>query len=97
MAKRAATTGEPRALRRGLPRVARDRSQSGTTFDEIDERTFRRYARELTARDLSPGTIRTYYTQVSAYIGWCVREGLLEANYAQRNVAKESLPENDGR
>ncbi|ELY37796.1 tyrosine-type recombinase/integrase [Natronorubrum tibetense] len=72
-------------------------SQSGTTFDEIDVRTFRRYARELTTRDLTPGTIRTYYAQVSAYIGWCVREGLLEVNYAQRNVAKEPLPENNGR
>ncbi|ADB63166.1 hypothetical protein Htur_4353 (plasmid) [Haloterrigena turkmenica DSM 5511] len=72
-------------------------SRSGTTFDDIDERTFRRYARDLTARDLAPGTIRTYYAQVSAYIGWCVREGLLEANYAQRNVAKEPLPANDGR
>ncbi|ELY50430.1 tyrosine-type recombinase/integrase [Natronolimnohabitans innermongolicus] len=72
-------------------------SRSGATFDAIDERTFRRYARELASRDLAPGTIRTYYAQVSAYIGWCVREGLLEANYAQRNVAKEPLPENDGR
>ena len=71
--------------------------QSGTTFGELDERTFRRYARELATRDLTPGTVRTYYAQVSAYIGWCVREGLLEANYAQRNVAKEPLPENDGR
>ena len=71
--------------------------QSGTTFADLDERTFRRYARELATRDLTPGTVRTYYAQVSAYIGWCVREGLLEANYAQRNVAKEPLPENDGR
>ena len=72
-------------------------SHSGGTFDELDERTFRRYARELTSRDLAPGTVQTYYAHVSAYIGWCVREGLLEANYAQRNVAKEPLPENDGR
>ncbi|MDF9747790.1 tyrosine-type recombinase/integrase [Natrinema salsiterrestre] len=72
-------------------------SQSGETFDDLDERTFRRYARELTGRDLAPGTVQTYYAQVSAYVGWCVREGLLEANYAQRNVAKEPLPENDGR
>ncbi|OLZ39353.1 hypothetical protein A6E15_18405 [Natrinema saccharevitans] len=67
------------------------------TFDDLTERTFRRYARELTSRDLASGTIRTYYAQVSAYIGWCVREGLLEANYAQRNVATEPLPETDGR
>ncbi|MFC4540369.1 tyrosine-type recombinase/integrase [Halosolutus amylolyticus] len=70
---------------------------SDGTFDEVNERTFRRYARDLTGRELKPGTIRTYYANVSAYIGWCVREGLLEANYAQRNVAKEPLPENDGR
>ncbi|PCR88722.1 tyrosine-type recombinase/integrase [Natrinema ejinorense] len=70
---------------------------SDGTFDDVDERAFRRYARELTGRELAPGTIRTYYAQVSAYVGWCVREGLLEANYAQRNVAKEPLPENDGR
>ncbi|UHQ98776.1 site-specific integrase (plasmid) [Natrinema zhouii] len=67
------------------------------TFDELTERTFRRYARELTGRELAPGTVQTYYAHVSAYIGWCVREGLLEANYAQRNVAKEPLPETDGR
>ncbi|SER39656.1 tyrosine-type recombinase/integrase [Natrinema salaciae] len=71
--------------------------QSGETFDELDARTFRRYARDLTERELTPGTVQTYYAQVSAYVGWCVREGLLEANYAQRNVAKEPLPETDGR
>ncbi|MDQ2051788.1 hypothetical protein RBH26_15020 [Natronolimnohabitans sp. A-GB9] len=67
------------------------------TFADLDERTFRRYARELTSRELAPGTVNTYYANVSAYIGWCVREGLLEANYAQRNVATEPLPETDGR
>jgi len=70
---------------------------STVTFSELDERTLRRYARELTSRDLAPGTVRTYYAHVSAYIGWCVREGHLEANYAQRNVATEPLPETDGR
>ncbi|WP_408960709.1 tyrosine-type recombinase/integrase [Natrinema sp. 74] len=72
-------------------------ARSDGTFGELDERTFRRYARELTNRDLTAGTVLTYYAHVSAYIGWCVREGLLEANYAQRNVAKEPLPDNDGR
>ncbi|QCW05182.1 phage integrase SAM-like domain-containing protein [Natrinema pallidum] len=70
---------------------------SDVTFEELDERTFRRYARALAGRNLAPGTVRTYYAHVSAYIGWCVREGLLEANYAQRNVATEPLPETDGR
>lgn len=68
-----------------------------TTLADLDERVFRRYARELTTRDLSRGTMRTYYAQVSAYFGWCVREGLLETNYAQYNDAKEPLPETDGR
>ena len=74
-----------------------EQNDSDGTFGSLEERTFRRYARTLTARDLAPGTVRTYYAHVSAYIGWCVREGLLEANYAQRNVAKEPLPDNDGR
>ncbi|MFA9504430.1 tyrosine-type recombinase/integrase [Natrinema sp. H-ect1] len=76
--------------------LAADPDSNGT-FDDLDERTFRRYARELTSRDLASGTVQTYYAQVSAYVGWCVREGLLEANYAQRNVATEPLPETDGR
>ncbi|WP_254533984.1 tyrosine-type recombinase/integrase [Natrinema gelatinilyticum] len=71
--------------------------RSDGAFDDLDERTFRQYARELTNRDLAAGTVLTYYANVSAYVGWCVREGLLEANYAQRNVAKEPLPDNDGR
>ena len=33
-------------------------SRSDGTFDELDERTFRRYARELAGRDLEPGTVR---------------------------------------
>ena len=81
---------------------------SDDTFDDLDARTLRRYARDLSThtasgdnpvqrKDLAPGTVLTYYAQVSAYIGWCVREGLLEANVAQRNVAKEPLPDNDGR
>jgi len=74
-----------------------DDGGSTVTFSELDERTFRRYARELTGRDLAPGTVRTYYAHVSAYIGWCVREGVLETNYAQQSVATEPLPENDGR
>ncbi|MFC6723852.1 hypothetical protein ACFQE1_05565, partial [Halobium palmae] len=100
--------------RRNCERVVReflawlDRDTPDATFDALDARTFRRYARDLATRDtesddplrakeLSPGTVLTYYAQVSAYVGWCVREGHLEQNLAQRHVAKEPLPENDGR
>ncbi|MFC4357913.1 tyrosine-type recombinase/integrase [Halobium salinum] len=95
-----------RVVREFLDWLARDTPEA--TFDALDARTFRRYARDLTGHDpeageplrrkeLAPGTVLTYYAQVSAYVGWCVREGLLGENLAQRHVAKEPLPESDGR
>ncbi|SFL55675.1 Site-specific recombinase XerD [Halogranum rubrum] len=100
--------------RRNCERVVReflewlDRRGEATTFADLDPRTFRRFARDLTThdptaeeplcrRELTAGTVRTYYAQVSAYIGWCVREGYLDRNPAQQNVAKEPLPDDDGR
>ncbi|SDN19769.1 hypothetical protein SAMN04487949_3632 [Halogranum gelatinilyticum] len=78
------------------------------TFADLDARTMRRFARALAthdpasedplvAREFAAGTVLTYYAQVSAYLGWCVREGYLERNPAQQNLAKEPLPDNDGR
>ncbi len=67
------------------------------TFEEIDVQIFRAYSRDMATRDLAPGTVRTYYSHVAAYFGWCVREGLLASNYANRSVAKEPLPESDER
>jgi integrase len=86
----------------------RDADGPDPTFDALDARTFRRYARDLATHDpnaaeplrrkeLAAGTVRTYYAQVSAYVGWCVREGHLESNRAQRHVATEPLPDDDGR
>lgn len=83
--------------------VGRDES-----FAALDARTLRRFARALAThdpdsadpvqrRDLAAGTVLTYYAQVSAYLGWCVREGYLERNPAQATVAKEPLPDSDGR
>ena len=100
--------------RRNCERVVRDflgwldHTTGETTFDDLDARTFRRYARALATydpesddplsqRELAAGTVLTYYAQVSAYVGWCVREGYLARNPAQQNVAKEPLPDNDGR
>lgn len=79
-----------------------------TTFADLDARTLRRFARALAThdsgsddplvvREFAAGTVLTYYAQVSAYLGWCVREGYLERNPAQQNLAKEPLPDTDGR
>ena len=68
------------------------------TFEDLDERVFREYARHLTGdRGLKQNTVQTYYRYISAWCGWCVNEGYLEAHYAQRASAMAPLPEDDGR
>ena len=68
------------------------------TFADLDERVFREYARHLSGdRGLKQNTVQTYYAYISAWCGWCVNEGYLEAHYAQRASATAPLPEDDGR
>ena len=68
------------------------------TFEDLDERVFREYARHLAGeRGLKQNTVQTYYAYISAWCGWCVNEGYLEAHYAQRASATAPLPEDDGR
>jgi integrase len=68
------------------------------SFGDLDERTFREYARHLAGdRQLKQNTVQTYYAYISAWCGWCVNEGYLEAHYAQRASATAPLPEDDGR
>jgi hypothetical protein len=68
------------------------------TFDDLDERVFREYARHLGGdRGLKQNTVQTYYRYISAWCGWCVNEGYLEAHYAQWASAMAPLPEDDGR
>jgi integrase len=68
------------------------------TFEDFDERLFREYARHLSGdRGLKQNTVQTYYRYISAWCGWCVNEGYLEAHYAQRASAMAPLPEDDGR
>ena len=68
------------------------------TFEDLDERVFREYARHLAGdRGLKQNTVQTYYRYISAWCGWCVNEGYLEAHYAQRAGAMAPLPEDDGR
>jgi len=69
------------------------------SFEDIRRRgvqLFREYARRLARRDVKPSTIQTYWNYLSAWTGWCVREGHLPSNYAQLSAAKEPLPETDG-
>jgi len=59
---------------------------------------FRGYARHLASdRGLKQNTVQTYYRYISAWCGWCVNEGYLEAHYAQRASAMAPLPDDDGR
>jgi integrase len=53
----------------------------------------------VTSRDrgLKQNTVQTYYAYISAWCGWCVNEGYLEAHYAQRASATGPLPDDDGR
>ena len=68
------------------------------TFDDLDEQVFRAYARHLSGdRGLKQNTVQTYYRYISAWCGWCVNEGYLEAHYAQRASAMAPLPDDDGR
>ena len=58
----------------------------------------REYARHLAGdRGLKQNTAQVYYCYISAWYGWCVNEGYLEAHYAQWASAMAPLPEDDGR
>jgi hypothetical protein len=67
------------------------------TFADLDERTFRRYARFLVGRGTAKATTRTYYAYVSSFCGWAVDEGYLARHYANTSVAQAPLPDDDGR
>jgi len=67
-------------------------------FEDLDESAFREYARHLASdRGLKQNTVQTYYAYISAWCGWCVNEGYLQAHFAQRASATAPLPEDDGR
>lgn len=66
-------------------------------FADLDERTFRRYARYLVGRGTAKATTRTYYAYVSSFCGWAVDEGYLDRHYANTSVARAPLPDTDDR
>jgi hypothetical protein len=64
------------------------------TFANFDERVFREYGRHLSGdRGLKQNAVQTYYAYISAWCGWCVNGGYLEAHYAQRASATAPLPD----
>ena len=78
--------------------IVPDNVDRAPTFGDLDERVFREYARHLAGdRGLKQNTVLTYYRYLSAWCGWCVNEGYLEAHHAQRASATAPLPEDDGR
>ena len=87
--------GDTDGDRRGIGPADADRDPA---FADLDERVFREYARHLAGdRGLKGNTVQTYYAYVSAWCGWCVNEGYLDAHYAQRASARAPLPADDGR
>lgn len=62
-------------------------------FETLTPQTLRRWVRtDLLDSNLSARTVETYYNYVSAYLGWCVREGVLHQNPARTHEAEEELP-----
>lgn len=68
-------------------------------YQDGGRNVFREYARHLSRQGYSKGTVRNYYSRVSSWCGWCVKEGRLpiSQHYAQEASATELLPDNDGR
>lgn len=72
-----------------------------TCVEAVTAETLRGYARTLrqAVRDehgIEASTAEQYWSLVSAFLSWSVREGLLESNPAHLTQAKEPLPESDG-
>ncbi len=86
---------------------ALDRWQEWLTSDEIAELTdpdagaqvLRRYAQHLSTQvgrdDFAASSAHTYYNIVSGFCSYCVRDGVLPSNPAQRERAREELPTDD--
>lgn len=76
-----------------------------TTVEEIDVRTMREYARSLRKDaekedeedgSIAKSTAQKYFATTRAFLGWCVRERIIETNPAHTSEAEEPLPETDG-
>ncbi|WP_317176149.1 tyrosine-type recombinase/integrase [Halomontanus rarus] len=76
-------------------------TRNGTdVVESIDVYDCRRYASRLAddeeTGDIAASTAHTYFDYVAGFLGYCVREGLLDTNPARKNQATENLPEDRG-
>lgn len=103
-----------RALERDVKRFDkwyRLKREAEPTFESVTPQDIRDYVRALRdgrapgmdpeqfqGQTPSKGTVITYYSNLSAYIGWCVHEGPvpLDEHIAQADAAVEPVPEDDG-
>lgn len=102
-----------RNLERDIPRFAtwyENHHGEEPMLEDLDVVDFRRFARDLRDGQLetinqqrlqgdtpSPGSVLTYYNNLSGYVGWLVDEDLLDGHLANANRARDPLPEDDGR
>jgi len=63
-------------------------------LDEIDEDLLAEYVNKgILSRELSARSVNKYYDYISAWIGWCHREGLVAQHYGIRERPRERLPD----
>lgn len=96
--------GESGHYRRNAERVLTDfvswcgTSGAARTWDDVDADVLRTYTRsELLDTELSPRTTHKYFDYLSAWLGWCQREGLVDEHYGKHESAREPLPDLDTR
>jgi integrase len=93
---KAATTARKRGESSIGSSTSSPATKTATTFEELDSGHLHEYARHLTRKGWTAGTVRTYYAYVSAFCGWAVREGHLAENVAQRRNATEPILDSRG-
>ena len=86
------------SFERYLQDKGKGRGGDGGNYRRNAARELERFAEWAAGdRGLKRNTVQAYYAYISAWCGWCVNEGHLEAHYAQRASATAPLPEDDGR
>lgn len=70
------------------------------TVESIDDQACRSYAKHLETKaeggQITASTAHTYFNYISGFLGYCVRDALLDTNPALKDTATEHLPEDRG-
>ena len=73
------------------------REEPMTKFEQLEVTHMRQYARYLKERvdkdEIAGSTATTYWNYLSAFLGWCVYEELLEEDPARKRRAEQELPD----